>query len=169
MTDGVNASPQRLVCRLRKKTQGRAALSPLAAEVELESCAGTPLDILVQCSLWQYLDLVVEDADGRTVSEWHYGNIFSPLEHPYTLRIGPAEKRAANVLLLANVPEEARRPGRYSVRAVFAYDGLRAESEPLWVDVPAVPDSNGSAAAPLTSRPASSGPLTSAPAEDRRG
>jgi hypothetical protein len=124
-----------LVCRLRKKTEGRAAQSPLAGEVELENTASDVLEIDVQSSPLQYLDLVVEDAGGKVVSAWHYGDCFPPLETGYVLRLRPGEKYTGPVSLLGNVPPE-KRVGCFTVRAIYEYKTLKAISEPLQVQLP---------------------------------
>jgi len=126
---------QALVCRLRKKTTGRAAHIPTAGEVELENVSSEVLEIDVHTSPLQYFDLIVTDATGRVVSELFYGDLFSPLEEPYTLRLRPGEKYLGPVGLLGNVPEGKRSPGRYTVQGVFDYKGLRATSDPLPVEL----------------------------------
>src|SRR4051794_9240223 len=85
-----------LACRLRMKTEGRAAQSPLGGEVELENLTSAVLDIEVPMSPLQYLDLVVTDASGKVVSAWRYGDCFSPLDEPYVLRLRPGEKYSGN-------------------------------------------------------------------------
>lgn len=44
-----------------------------------------------------------------------------------------------NVSLLGTVPEQKRRPGMYTVRAIYQYKTLNAVSEPLIVEAPAKP------------------------------
>jgi hypothetical protein len=124
-----------LTCRLRKRTLGRAAASPVAGEVELENTSDALLEIEVQMSPLQFLNLVVTGPAGEVLSEGHYGNRFSPLEQPYTFRLRPGEKYTGPVSLLGTVPEAKRLPGRYLVQAVYAWDGLRAVSEPMQVDL----------------------------------
>jgi hypothetical protein len=123
------ATPAGIACRLRKKTHGRAAASPLAGEVELENVSAEVLEIVVQTSPLQYLDLVVTSAAGESLSAWRYGDCFSPLERPYTLRLVPGQKFTAPVSLLGNVPPEKRVPGTYGIQAVFEYQGTKARSE----------------------------------------
>jgi hypothetical protein len=124
-----------LACRIRKKTHGRMAHSPLAGEVELENISGTRLEISVKMTLFQYLDLIVRDESGKVISEGYYGDIFSPLEKVYTIRLQPGEKYIGPVSLLGNVAPEKQRPGNYTVQAVFEYNGLRALSEPFPVSL----------------------------------
>jgi hypothetical protein len=73
------------------------------------------------------------------VSAGHYGDAFSPVDRPYTLRLAPGEKYVAPVSLLANVSEAQRRPGAYRVQAVFEYGTLKAVSAPFTIDLPASP------------------------------
>jgi hypothetical protein len=124
-----------LACRLRKRTLGRAAALPLAGEVELENTSDDLLEIEVQTSPLQYLNLVVTGPAGEVLSEGYYGNRFSPLEQPYIFRLRPGEKYTGPVSLLGTVPEAKRLPGRYLVQAVYACQGVRAVSEPMQVDL----------------------------------
>ena len=130
--DGTTATG--IVCRLRKKAQGRAATSLLAGEVELENASAGVLEIEVKTSPLQYLDLLVTDPAGNVLSAWRYGECFSPLESPYKLRLGSGEKYAAPVSLLGNVPPEKRLPGTYLIRAVYEYNGTRSVADVLRLD-----------------------------------
>jgi hypothetical protein len=125
-----------LACRLRHRTRGRG-LSPTAGEVEIENVSPEVIEIEVRMHPLQYLDLVITDAAGNTIPAPPYGQVFSPREIPYTFRLAPGEKYTHNVSLLGNIPEEKRLPGTYTVRAVYEYNGLRAVSEPLQVQLPA--------------------------------
>jgi hypothetical protein len=128
------ATPAEIVCRLRKKAQGRAAASPLAGEIELENVSGGVLEIEVHTSPLQYLDLLVTSAAGELLSAWRYGECFSPLERPYILRLAPGEKHTAPVSLLGNVPPEKRVAGVYLIQAVYEYEGARGVSEVFRLD-----------------------------------
>jgi hypothetical protein len=131
-----SASPQtKLICRLRKKTQGRLANSSTAGEVELENASSDVLEIEFRMSRLQYLNLIVTDARGQVVSEGHYGDIFSPMAESYTWRLQPGEKYIGPVSLLGTVPEEKIEPGEYTVQAVYEYKDLRAVSEPFRVEL----------------------------------
>ncbi|HKI35650.1 MAG TPA: hypothetical protein VKA46_27590 [Gemmataceae bacterium] len=130
----VRATPAGIVCRLRKKAQGRAAASPLAGEVELENVSGDVLEIEVQTSPLQYLDLLVSNAAGELLSGWRYGECFSPVELSYTFCLGPREKYTAPVSLLGNVPQAKRLPGTYLIQAVYEYKGARGVSEVFRLD-----------------------------------
>jgi hypothetical protein len=125
-----------LVCRLRPR-QSRRGPSPLAGEVELENTSSVVLEIEVRSSPLQYLNLVVTDAAGNIVSDSFYGDLFSPLAEPYTLRLQPGDKFTGPVWLLGNFPEDRQQPGEYTVRAVYEYNGLKTVSEPLQVQFPA--------------------------------
>jgi hypothetical protein len=124
-----------LVCRLRHRV-GRWGPTPTAGEVELHNATGETVEIHFDRHPLQYFDLVVLDSGGATVSARPYGDIFSPLGKISTLRLPPGEKYTHNVSLLGNLPEEQRRPGDYSVRGVFDYNGMRAVSEPVAVHLP---------------------------------
>jgi hypothetical protein len=132
-----------LACRLRHRA-GRRGPSPAAGEVELENVSGEPVEIEVTMHPLQHLDLVVRDASGVAVPAAPYGHLFSPREVPYTLRLAPGEKYVHNVSLLGTLPEGEPPPGRYQVHAVYEYRGLRAVSEPLWVELPARGANDGS-------------------------
>jgi hypothetical protein len=126
-----------VLCRLRAKTGGRTAGSGLAGEVELENIASSALAISVRSSPLQHLNLIVKDAEGRVVSVGHYGNLFSPGPEERTFLLQPGEKYLANVSLLGTVPAESRRPGTYTVQAVYEYDSVRAVSPPFVLEWPA--------------------------------
>src|SRR5215211_2599555 len=81
-----------LVCRLRKKTEGRGADSPLAGEVELENVSTSAVEVPICSSPLEHVNLIVHDARGRVVSMGHYGDQFSPQLHPSTFRLLPGEK-----------------------------------------------------------------------------
>src|SRR5262249_12011238 len=124
-----------LVCRLRAR-QYRRGLSPTAGEFELENVSPDAVEIEVRSSPLQYLNLIVTEAGGAVVSGHWYGDLFSPLAEPYTLRLGPGESYVGPVSLLGNVPSDKRLPGEYVVQAVYEYEGLRAVSEPMRVELP---------------------------------
>jgi hypothetical protein len=125
-------------CRIRRK-QGREGRpsSPDAGEVELENVSSAPVEIELEMSPFQHLNLVVTDSEGAVVSEGHYGNRFSPLAEKFTWRLQPGQKYTHNVSLLGTVPETKRTPGMYTVRAIYQYKTLKAVSEPLIVEAPA--------------------------------
>jgi hypothetical protein len=122
-------------CRLclRSGTDKRAHRASLAGEVELENRSRTELALRVTTHPLQYLDLIVTGPDGGVVSEFHYGNLFSPPAEPYTWLLQPGERYVAPVALLGNVPPAHQRPGWYTVRAVYEFPGGRSESDPLRV------------------------------------
>src|SRR5436189_4057329 len=116
-----------LVCRLRHK-QLRRGDSPTAGEIELENSSPSVLVTETDMHPLQYLNLVVTDTNGSVLSEGHYGDIFSPRGRIDTLRLAPGAKYHHIVSLLDSIPQEKRLPGRYSVQAVYEYNGLRAVS-----------------------------------------
>jgi hypothetical protein len=134
-TVAASATKAALVCRLRHRVRGRAP-SPTAGEVEIENVSADLVEIEVRMHPLQYLDLLITDAAGDVVPAAPYGHMFSPREHPYLLRLLPGEKYTHNVSLLGNIPEERQSPGRYTVRAVFEYNGLKAFSDPVQVELP---------------------------------
>src|SRR5262245_54145742 len=97
-----------LVCRLRRcqGQSGRRHASPTAGEVELVNAGTIPIDLELQMSPLQHLDLLVKDGNGCVVSGWFYGAMFSPLEAAYTLRLEPGQSYVGPVHLLGNVPPE---------------------------------------------------------------
>jgi hypothetical protein len=125
-----------LACRLRHRP-GRRGPSPTAGEVEIENVSLDTLEIEVTMHPLQYLDLVITDAAGDLAPAPPYGHLFSPRETPYLFRLARGEKYTHHVSLLGNIPEEQQVPGTYSVYAVYAYNGLRAVSAPLRVQLPA--------------------------------
>jgi hypothetical protein len=127
-----------LACRLRPREaqEGRRPPPPGSGEVELENVSSSPIEIELQMSPLQYLNLVVKDAAGNVVSEGHYGDRFSPLASRYTFRLDPGQKYAHSVTLLGTVPAERQVPGRYTVQAVYKAKDLTAVSAPLEVELP---------------------------------
>jgi hypothetical protein len=127
-----------LACRLRvKPAEAERRPSPTGCgEVELENTSDKPLEIELQMSPLQYLNLIVEDAAGNVVSEGHYGNRFSPLAEEYIFRLEPGQKYTHNVALLGTVPASKQLPGKYFVQAVYQSRGLTAVSVPLEIDLP---------------------------------
>jgi hypothetical protein len=123
-----------LACRLRARQLQRGS-SPLAGEVELENTSSAIVDIEVRSSPLQYLNLMVTDSAGKVVSDSFYGDQFSPVAEPYTLRLRSGEKFTAPVSLLGNACCAQRRPGVYLVQAIFEYNGLRAVSNSLNVEL----------------------------------
>ncbi len=125
-----------LVCRLRPAAVvgGRGSV-PFMAEVELENISDLMLSIEYELTALQYFNLVVRDSTGNIVSQGHYADRFSPTAKPRFLRLAPGEKFTANVHFFATAAEALTVPGTYSVRAVYEYDGFRAESEPIEVVV----------------------------------
>jgi len=142
-SDAPFLSQQVLVCRLRKQTAGRAADLPTAGELELENVSQGVVEIAVHTSPLQYLDLIVTDSRGQVLSESYYGDLFSPLEEPCTLRLQPGQKYSGPVGLLGNVPEAKQVPGVYTVQAVYEYETLRTVSKPLQVELKPRPDASG--------------------------
>jgi hypothetical protein len=102
----------------------------------LENTSEKPIEITLQMSPLQYLNLVVRDGAGNVVSEGHYGNRFSPLAEEYTFRLEPGQKYTHNVSLLGTVPESKQTPGRYTVQAVYQGSGLTAVSGLLEIELP---------------------------------
>jgi hypothetical protein len=130
------APSQALALRLRPTTVvGRRGPVANRGEVELENLSSAPLEIAYRMTALQYLNLVVTTADGRVVSEGHFGDRFAPTLDPLVLRLEPGEKYTANVHLFATVPQDPLPAGTYAVRAVYDYNGCRAVSEPVQVIV----------------------------------
>ena len=132
-TSPQQASEGRLLCRLRSKsTEGCV----YAGEVEIENVSDEPIEIVIQASELEHLDLLVTNDRGEVVSAFHYGIIFSPFSLGHTWQLLPGHKLVRSVNLLATVPEEKRKPGRYSVQAVYVYEQLHAVSERIEFDLP---------------------------------
>jgi hypothetical protein len=106
-------------------------------EVEIENLSPDVITIEVTMHPLQYLNLVITDTAGNRVPAPAYGHLFSPRETPYLWRLAPGEKFTHNVALLGNIPAEKQLPGTYTVHAVYEYNGLKAVSEALRLDLPA--------------------------------
>jgi hypothetical protein len=100
-------------------------------EVELENISAAPLEIAYHMTPLQHLNLVVTRADGVIVSQGHFGDRFAPTLEPQVLRLEPGEKYAAQVHLLATVPEDPLPPGTYTIQAVYEDAGFKCISAPL--------------------------------------
>ena len=127
-----------LACRLRRKLMlRRGPASPLTGEVELENLSQDVIEIEWDRHPLQYLHLVITDAAGSLVPATPYSDKFSPYSFtPQVFRLVPGQKYTHIVGLLGDVPEEKRLPGTYAVQAVYEYQGLKAVSEPLQVQIP---------------------------------
>jgi hypothetical protein len=129
-----NQSP--LACRLRpKEVIGRQGPVPNMGEVELENCSDAPLQIEYTMTPLQFLELEVTGPGGTILSEGHFSDRFSPMREPAVLRLLPGEKFTANVALLATVPRDKRLPGRYTVQAVYGFQGRKVLAEPLALEL----------------------------------
>jgi hypothetical protein len=123
-------------CSLRRKeVVGRNGPIPLMAEVEIKNISQGTLEIEYRMTALQFLNLVVTDANGKLLSEGHFGDRFAPTEHPRTLRLGPGETHAANIHLFATASKWKNVPGLYLVRATYEYNKVRATSEPVEVTI----------------------------------
>ncbi len=132
--DAESAVQPPLSCRLRPtELLGREGPIPNMGELELENCSDAPLEIEYTMSPLQFLDLEVIGPGEEVISEGHFGDRFSPMRHPAVLRLLPGEKFTAQVALLATVPWEKRRPGTYTVRASYRFQGKRVFAEPVMV------------------------------------
>jgi hypothetical protein len=105
--------------------------------VEIENVSSNVIVIEVTMHPLQYLNVVIANAAGDLIPAAPYGHIFSPRETPSLFRLAPGEKYTHNVCLLGTIPAEQQLPGTYTVHAVYEYNGLRAVSEPMQVQVPA--------------------------------
>ncbi len=76
----------------------------------------------------QYLNLIVRDADHKRVSSGYYGAMFSRFGRERELCLKPSEHCEFNISLFATVEEKDRKPGNYSIQAVYTYDGIKYRS-----------------------------------------
>jgi hypothetical protein len=133
-TKSQNRAP--LACRLRpKEVIGRRGPIANMGEVELENCAGAPLEIEYTMTPLQFFELEVIGPGGAIVSEGRFSDRFSPTRDGAVLRLLPGDKFTANVSLLATVPRDKRPPGRYTVQASFCFQGSKVMAEPLTVEL----------------------------------
>jgi hypothetical protein len=126
-----------LSCKLRpKEVIGRQGPVPNMGEVELANCSDAPLEIEYTMTPLQFLELEVIGPGGSIVSEGHFSDRFSPMREAAVLRLLPGEKFTSTVSLLATVPREKRRPGRYAVQASYRFQGRMVLAEPLTIELP---------------------------------
>jgi hypothetical protein len=127
-----------LTCRLRpKELIGRQGPIPNMGEVELENRSAAPVEIEYTLTPLQFFRLEVIGPDGNIVSEGYFSDRFSPTLEPAVLRLMPGGKFTSKVSLLATVPREKRRPGSYTVRASYCFQGVPIAAEPLIVELTA--------------------------------
>src|SRR5581483_8159770 len=88
-----------LVCRIRSRLL-RGGPSAIAGEFELEHNSQSIVEIPVDRSPLQYLDLIVTNATGEIVSSSYYGDQFSPLAETFVLELRPGDRFVAPVSLL---------------------------------------------------------------------
>ncbi len=106
-----------------------------AGEVTIENRSNDSVEVPVDVHPLQHLDLQVCDDNGQLVSQGWYGNRFSPCWPTRVLRLLPGESYTHTIFLVGTVPSEMRQPGQYTIRAIYEYPGLRAESEPLTITI----------------------------------
>ncbi len=125
-----------LACKLWSKLViGRDGPLPNMGEVELENVSDAPLEIEYTMTPLQFLELEVIGPGGKTVSEGHFGDRFSPRLEPAVLRLMPGEKFIANVSLLATLPLERRVAGQYTIQASYRFRGKKVMAEPLMLEL----------------------------------
>jgi hypothetical protein len=130
------APPQPLVCRLRHTSgSDRNGAAACLAEIELQNVSAVPLEIAYRMTVLQYLNLIVTRADGQVISQGHFGDRFAPTFEPRRLRLEPGATFTATVHLFATVTCDRPPPGRYTIQAVYEYDGFRAVSNPVQLAV----------------------------------
>jgi hypothetical protein len=125
-----------LACKLRpKEVIGRDGPIPNMGEVELENLSDALLEIEYTMTPLQFLQLEVIGPGGKTVSEGHFSDRFSPRLEPAVLRLMPGEKFTSNVSLLATLPLEKRVAGRYTIQASYRFQGKTVMAEPLMLEL----------------------------------
>jgi len=121
--------PQPLTCQLRRMDENsRCSSVSLMAEIELKNTSTSPIEIEYWLTALQGLNLIVNDGNGKVVSEGHFADRFSPTLDPRILRLEPGESFRASVHLFATVPHALQVPGNYSIKAIYEYNGFQAES-----------------------------------------
>lgn len=127
---------ERLVCWLSLIDKvGRCGPIKGMGELKLKNLSDESVDIRYQMSPLQYAELIVTGPGGEVVSEDRFGDRFSPMREEKVLRLTPGETFTSEVPLLSTVPRDKRLPGKYKVRAIYEYDGVRAESNEVSVVV----------------------------------
>lgn len=118
-------------CLLPEHSETTSDVAP--GEFVLINNSSAAVEIPYNCSPLQYLNLLVRDESGALVSTYSYGEIFSPGLETCLLRLNPGERFTHRVSLLGTVGQPLRRGGRYTITAVYHYDGMKAVSAPITV------------------------------------
>jgi len=129
-------APSPITCRIRRHPGELGRRSPLAGQIELENNSSDPIDIVYERHVLQFLNFNNTALDGHELPTTYYGDIVGSVGHNPTLRLMPGETFVHNVALLGNLAEVDRRPGRYTVVAVYEYNNALYISEPYTVEVP---------------------------------
>ena len=88
---------------------------------------------------WVFADVVIEDADGKRVSEsFHYAKIASPFAQKMSCGTLPANGDLKfNIPVFSSLPDETKKPGKYRCKLVFRYGEYTATSNPVAIEFPA--------------------------------
>lgn len=116
-----------IACRLRLNP---SAESSYLGDVEIENVSPELIEIMTQASKWEHLNFITWDDNGTIVSKYHYGSGFSPHFQNVVWKWLPGEILTMRcVSLMATVPDNECKPGKYRVQAVYAYETLHAASD----------------------------------------
>ena len=106
------------------------------AQIALKNEGSNRVEIEWYSDPLQYLNITFRRADGSDIPSIPYGLLFAPYAPaPQVLRLLPGEIYQRTVNLLAVVKEGEVSAGRYSLRAIYNYDGITAISDTVEISI----------------------------------
>jgi hypothetical protein len=122
---------------LDSKTTG----AELELIVKVKNNTEKEIELMTQLpfGVWVFADVVIEDANGKRVSEkFHYCAISSPFAQKKLCGTLPANGDLKfNIPVFSSLPDEAQKPGKYRCKLVFRYSEHTATSNQVAIEFPA--------------------------------
>jgi hypothetical protein len=98
-------------------------------EVTVKNVSRDALSLTYHYGLEDLVYAKVTDAKGREVSDpGHRFAIRSLQFQPKTMKLGPGDSFTVHIHLHGSIPDDGKKPGKYTARAVLQFEKLRAES-----------------------------------------
>jgi hypothetical protein len=128
-----------LICRLQRIPAPRPDYEyGCYAEVAVtNNTSAHSVDIAYTNHPVEVFDFIVTDEHGETIGNANFGGLYAAgASRQRFLSLKPGETYTHRVYLLAGIPENRRRPGKYLVRAVLHFGESRIESNPVVIGIP---------------------------------